>query len=71
MRADTDKPTTWTPTKVQLLFRHQNCRYYVGPFAAGKEKWTSLKTTLLPVVKNRRKEEPEAGVYLPARRLHT
>jgi hypothetical protein len=39
--------TVWKPTSVQFLYRHQNGRYYVRTFACGKEKWTSLKTTLL------------------------
>lgn len=38
MRADTDKPAVWTPTKVQFLYKRQNSRYYVRTFAAGKEK---------------------------------
>jgi hypothetical protein len=37
------------PTNVQFLYRHRNVRYYVRTFASGKEKWTSLKTNLLPL----------------------
>ena len=51
----------WTPTKVQFLYRHQNQRYYVRTFAGGKEKWTSLKTTLLSVAKNRMREHLDAA----------
>lgn len=57
MRANTDKPTAWTPTKVQFVYRHLNQRYYVRTFAAGKEKWTSL----LSVAKNRMKEHLDAA----------
>ena len=46
----------WTPTKVQFLYRHQSQRYYVRTFAAGKEKWISLKTVLLSTAKNRMRE---------------
>ena len=61
MRADTDKPAAWTPTKIQFLYRHLNSRYYVRTFAGGKEKWTNLKTTLLSVAKNRMNEHLDAA----------
>ena len=61
MPTDTDKKPAWTPTKVQFLYRHLNDRYYVRTFAGGKEKWTSLKTTLLSVAKNRMKEHLDAA----------
>ena len=61
MRADTDKSAAWTPTKVQFLYKHWNSRYYVRTFAAGKEKWTSLKTNLLSVAKNWMKEHLDAA----------
>ena len=51
MPTDTDKKPAWTPTKVQFLYRHLNSCYYVRTFAGGKEKWTSLKTTLLSVAR--------------------
>ena len=61
MPTDTDKKPAWTPTKVQFLYRHLNDRYYVRTFAGGKEKWTSLKTTLLSVARNRMKEHLDAA----------
>ena len=61
MPTDTDKKPAWTPTKVQFLYRHLNSRYYVRTFAGGKEKWTSLKTKLLSVAKNRMKEHLDAA----------
>ena len=61
MRADTDKPAAWTPTKVQFLYRHLNRRYYVRTFAGGKEKRTRLKITLFSVAKNRMKEHLDAA----------
>ena len=57
----THKPAARSPTRVQFLHRHQNSRYYVRTFAVGKEKWTSLKTTLLSVAKNRMKEPLETA----------
>ncbi len=56
MPTDADKMLTWTPTKVQLPYRHQNQRYYAHTSASGKEKWISQKTTLLSVAENRMKE---------------
>jgi len=50
-----------SPTKVQFLYRHRNGRYYVRTFAEGKEKWSSLKTTLLSVARNRMKEHLDAA----------
>ena len=47
------KETVWKPTNVQFLYRHRNGRYYVRTFASGKEKWTSLKTNLLSIARNR------------------
>ena len=61
MPTDTDKKPAWTPAKVQFLYRHQNQRYYVRTFAGGKEKWTSLKTTMLSVARNRMKEHLDAA----------
>ncbi len=56
-----EKQTVWTPTSVQFLYKHLNGRYYVRTFAGGKEKWTSLKTKLLAVARNRMKEHVEAA----------
>jgi integrase len=53
--------TTWHPTQVQFLYRHKNGRYYVRTYARGKENWTSLKTKLLSVAKNRMKEHVDAA----------
>ena len=61
MRADADKPTAWTPIKIQLLCRHLNQRYYVRTFAGGKKKWDSLQITWLSVPKNRVKEPLDAA----------
>ena len=63
MPTDAAKTPAWTPTKVQFLYRHLNDRYYVRTFAGGKEKWTSLKTTLLSVAKNRMKEHLDAAEH--------
>jgi hypothetical protein len=45
----------------QFLYRHRNGRYYVRTFAGGKEKWTSLKTKLLTVARNRMKDHVDAA----------
>ncbi len=55
------KDPDWTPTQVQFLYRHKNGRYYVRTFARGKEKWTSLRTTLMSVARNRMKPHVEAA----------
>lgn len=55
------KQTVWSPTQVQFLYKHKNGRYYVRVFACGKEKWTSLKTKLLSVAKNRMREHMDAA----------
>ena len=57
----TEKETVWSPTQVQFLYRHRNGRYYVRTFAGGKEKWTSLKTKLLTVARNRMKDHVDAA----------
>lgn len=56
-----EKETAWSPTQVQFLYRHKNGRYYVRTYAGGKGNWTSLKTTLLSVAKNRMKEHVDAA----------
>ena len=56
-----EKQTVWSPTQVQFLYKHKNGWYYVRVFACGKEKWTSLKTKLLSVAKNRMKEHIDAA----------
>jgi len=56
-----EKQTAWSPTSVQFLYRHQNGRYYVRTYAGGKEKWTSLRTNLQSVAKNRMKEHVDAA----------
>ena len=56
MKKPADKQGVWTPTKVQILYKHRNGRYYVRTYAGGKEKWTSLRTTPLFVAKNRMRE---------------
>ena len=55
-----ENETVWSPTQVQFLYRHKNGRYYVRTYAGGKGNWTSLKTKLLSVAKNRMKEHVEA-----------
>ena len=57
----TEQETVWSPTQVQFLYRHRNGRYYVRTFAGGKEKWTSLKTKLLTVARNRMKDHVDAA----------
>lgn len=52
------------PTKIQFLIRHQNWRYYVRTFTAGKEKWTSLETTLFSVARCRMEEHRDVAVRL-------
>ena len=61
MKNTAEKQTVWTPTQVQFLYKHLNGRYYVRTFAGGKEKWASLRTTLLSVAKNRMKEQIDAA----------
>jgi integrase len=56
-----ENKTTWSSTKIQFLYRHKNGRYYVRTYARGKGNWTSLKTKLLSVAKNRMKEHVEAA----------
>ena len=55
------KETVWKPTQVQFLYRHKNGRYYVRTFASGKEKWTSLRTTILSIARNRMREHLDAA----------
>lgn len=61
MKTSTESSSVWTPTKVQFLYKHLNGRYYVRTYAGGKEKWTSLRTPLLSVAKNRMREHLEAA----------
>jgi integrase len=61
MQTTEEKDTVWNPTQVQFLYRHRNGRYYVRTFAGGKEKWTSLRTKLLTVARNRMKEHVDAA----------
>jgi len=61
MQTTVEKTTVWSPTQVQFLYKHRNGRYYVRTFAGGKEKWSSLKTKLLSVAKNRMKEHVDAA----------
>ena len=56
-----EKETAWSPTQIQFLYRHKNGRYYVRTYAGGKGNWTSLKTKLLSVAKNRMKEHVDAA----------
>ncbi len=51
----------WKPTQVRFLYRHKNGRYYVRTFASGKEKWTSLSTTIVSIAKNRMREHLDAA----------
>ena len=38
---------TWNKTKIQGLLRHKAGWYYARLYVRDKEKWVSLKTTLL------------------------
>jgi integrase len=58
--ADLQQPV-WSPTSVQFLYKHRNGRYYVRTYAKGKENWTSLKTKILSVARNRMKEHVGAA----------
>ena len=60
------KTSNWTPTSLSQVYRHHNRRYYVRTYAGGKEKWASLRTTLLSVAKYRVKEHLEAAEKLRA-----
>ncbi len=60
-RRNPKEDPVWKPTQVQFLYRHKNRRYYVRTFAGGKEKWTSLRTTLLTVARNRMREHVDAA----------
>src|SRR4029077_9180535 len=55
MQKTIEKETVSSPTQAQFFYRHRNERYYVRTFAGGKEIWTSLKTRLLTVARNRMK----------------
>ncbi|MDB6136116.1 MAG: hypothetical protein JWM59_4359 [Verrucomicrobiales bacterium] len=52
--------------KDQFPRRHKTGRYYVRTCAGSKQKWTSLKTTLLRVAKNRIPGHLEADGHLKA-----
>ncbi len=52
MEPSAPKQLVWISTEVQFLCRHKTGRYYVRTCAGGKQKWTSLKTTLLAVLKS-------------------
>jgi hypothetical protein len=58
--ASIEKTAVWQPTQVQFLYRHRIGRHYVRSFAAGKEKWASLKTKLLSVARYRMKDHLDA-----------
>jgi len=51
----------WNPTQVQSLYRHKNGHYYVRTYAGGKGNWTSPKTKLFSVARNRMKEHVDAA----------
>ena len=61
MQSTISKETAWKATNVQFLYRHRNGRYYVRTLGVGNQKWTSLKTSLLSVAKNRMKEHVDAA----------
>jgi integrase len=46
------KPKTWTPTKIQQLYRHSSGTFYARLKVGGKLTWRSLKTDLLSVAKS-------------------
>ncbi len=52
---------TWNKTKVQGLMGHKSGRYYARLYVGDKEKWVSLKTNLLSVVKARMKSDDEVN----------
>jgi integrase len=56
-----EKKPKWKPTSVQFVYRHRNGFYYVRTYSGGKEKWSSLNTTVLSVAKNRMREHVEAA----------
>lgn len=60
------KSSPWKSTSLSQVYRHRNGRYYVRTYAGGKEKWASLKTTLLSVAKHRVKEHLDAADKLRA-----
>ncbi len=64
--ASEKKSSPWKSTSVPHVVRHQNGIYYVRTYAGGKEKWATLKTTLLSVAKHRVKEHLEAADRLRA-----
>jgi integrase len=61
----------WQPTSLDQVYRHRNGRYYVRTYARGKEKWASLKTTLLSVAKHRAKPHLAAADKLRAAAVQT
>ena len=60
---------TWNKTKVQGLMRHKSGRYYARLYVGDKEKWVSLKTTLLSVAKARMKSDDTVNDFREAQNL--
>jgi integrase len=61
---ESQTPQRWTKTGINNLVRHRSGGYYARLFIGGKERWRSLKTTVLEVAKNRlrdaqKEEKPE------------
>lgn len=48
---------TWSKTSVQNLVKHRSGAYYSRLFIGGKERWKSLRTTVLEVARVRLREE--------------
>ncbi len=57
---------TWSKTNVGNLVKHRSGGYYARLFIGGKERWRSLKTTVMEVAKVRlREEQTKAGKVSP------
>jgi integrase len=57
----------WSKTSVQGLVRHSSGTYYARLRVGGKDKWKSLKTTVLEVAKNKLRDEQKATAGEPAK----
>ena len=60
---------TWRETDVENLVKHRSGGYYARFCAAGKERWKSLRTTVLEVAKaGLREQERDAASLEPLAR---
>ena len=65
----------WRKTNVENLVKHRSGGYYARLYVAGKERWKSLRTTVLEVAKARLRDQQRDAVSLeqiarPAKSVH-